>query len=310
MGSYRPFISFFHTLSAPIRGALWMLLSAACFSILSGMIRHISENIHPFEIAFFRSAFGLVILLPWLMKSGLQILRTRRIGTHLTRCAVGAMTMLLWFYGLSIVPLADATALGFTNPLFVTIGAALFLGEVIKGPRIIAVLLGFAGTLIILRPGGEVVTIGAGIILFSAFTMAIAHLLVKDLARTEPTQAVVTYMVIFMSPLTLIPALFVWTTPTLGQTGLLFILAALATLGNFSMTRAVTVADASAVMPYDFARLPFAALIGMILFSEFPDFWTWVGAAIIAGSSVFISYREAKAAKRARQAQENRAAPP
>ena len=284
--------------SAPVKGVLWMLVSAAALAGLTGVVRHMSAGLPPFEIAFFRSFFGLLILAPWLMRSGLGVLRTKRLGLYTMRCALGAATMLMWFTAISMVPLADAVALGFTSPLFVILGAALFLGEVVRGRRLGATLCGFAGALIILRPGGGVLDPGAVLVLLSAVTLAGANLSVKELSRTEPVQAIVTYMVIFMVPLTFIPALLVWQTPTPAQLAELAGLAAVATLGNYAMTRAVAVADASAVMPYDYARLPFVALIGFFVFGETSDAATWIGAGVIAVASLYLAHHESKAEQR------------
>ena len=283
---------------APVKGVLWMLVSAAALAGLTGVVRHMSAGLPPFEIAFFRSFFGLLILAPWLMRSGLGVLRTKRLGLYTMRCALGAATMLMWFTAISMVPLADAVALGFTSPLFVILGAALFLGEVVRGRRLGATLCGFAGAFIILRPGGGVLDPGAVLVLLSAVTLAGANLSVKELSRTEPVQAIVTYMVIFMVPLTFIPALLVWQTPTPAQLAELIGLAAVATLGNYAMTRAVAVADASAVMPYDYARLPFVALIGFFVFGETSDAATWIGAGVIAVASLYLAHHESKAEQR------------
>ena len=283
---------------APVKGALWMLVSAAALAGLTGVVRHMSAGLHPFEIAFFRSFFGLLILAPWLMRSGLGVLRTKRLGLYTLRCALGVATMLMWFTAISMVPLADAVALGFTSPLFVILGAALFLGEVVRGRRLGATLCGFAGALIILRPGSGVLDLGAVLVLLSAVTLAGANLSVKELSRTESVQAIVTYMVIFMVPLTFIPALLVWQTPTPAQLAELIGLAAVATLGNYAMTRAVAVADASAVMPYDYARLPFVALIGFFVFGETSDTATWIGAGVIAVASLYLAHHESKAEQR------------
>ena len=277
-----------------VRGLGYMLVSTLAFATLHAIIRHLAQGMHPFEIAFFRSFFGFLILSPWLLRSGIGILRTKRVRLYTLRCAFGAATMLMWFSALAMVPLADAVALGFTSPLFVVIGAALFLGEIVSGKRLVATLCGFAGALIILRPGSGVLDVGAILVLLSAVTLAGANLSVKELSRTEPVQAIVTYMVIFMVPLTLIPTLFVWQTPTPLQLVELAGLAGVATLGNYAMTRSVAVADASAVMPYDYARLPFAALIGFFIFGEVPDALTWVGAVVIIGSTLYIAVKEAQ----------------
>jgi len=279
---------------ATTRGALWMVLGAGLMAALAGLIRQVSTSLHPFEIAFFRSFLGLVFIVPWLARSGLPAVRTRRLRLFSVRAVVGAAAMLTWFYALSVLPLADAIALSFTSPLFVTAGAALFLGEDVRARRWTATAIGFCGAMIILRPGGGSLTWAALLVLFAAATMAAAGLMVKELSRTEPARIIVLYMVLFMSPLTLVPALFVWRWPSGMELVWLAGLAAVATAGNFAYTRAMTEADISVVTPFDFVRLPFAAAIGFFAFGEVPDRWTWIGGAVIAAASIYVAHREAK----------------
>jgi len=191
-----------------------MVLAAALMAMLAGMIRYLANSIHPFEIAFFRSFIGLVFVVPWLIRSGIPAAKTKRLRLFSIRAVVGAAAMITWFYALSIMPLADAVALSFTAPLFVTAGAALFLGEDVRARRWTATVIGFCGAMIILRPGVGSLSLAACLVLFSAATMAAAGLMVKELSRTEPAKVIVLYMVLFMSPLTLIPALFVWHWPS------------------------------------------------------------------------------------------------
>ncbi|MGB8275666.1 MAG: DMT family transporter, partial [Alphaproteobacteria bacterium] len=291
-----------HRAPAATRGAAWMVFAAALMAILATLIRNLSFTLHPFEIAFFRSFLGLVFIAPWLLRSGLPAVRTERFGLFTVRAVVGALAMLTWFQALALLPLADAVALSFTSPLFATAGAALFLGETVRARRWTATAIGFLGAMVILRPGSGTLTLAATLVLVSAATMAAAGLMVKELSRTEPPTAIVLYMVLLMSPLTLVPALFVWSWPTASQMLWLVFLAAVATMGNFAMTRALVVADISVVASFDFVRLPFAALLGFLVFGEVPDHWTWLGAAVIASSTVYIVHREAVLERRRRRA--------
>ena len=291
----------FARLPASTRGTMWMVLGAGLMATLAALIRGLSTSLHPFEIAFFRSFLGLVFIVPWLLRSGLPAVRTKRLRLFSIRAVVGALAMLTWFYALSIMPLADAVALSFTTPLFITAGAALFLGEDVRARRWTATIIGFCGAMIVLRPGAGTLSLAAPLVLISAAAMAGAGLMVKELSRTEPAKVIVLYMVLFMSPLTLIPALFVWRWPSPTELAWLAVLAAVATAGNFSYTRALTETDVSVVTPFDFVRLPFAAALGFFAFGEVPDLMTWIGGAVIATASIYVAHREAKIERRGRK---------
>lgn len=286
--------------SPAVRGALWMSLSASLMALLATMIRAMSEQIHPFEIAFFRSFIGLLFILPWLLRGGFPAIRPEHFKLFAIRAIVGAAAMLAWFQSLALMPLADAVALSFTSPLFATAGAALFLGEDVRMRRWTATVIGFTGAMLILRPSHGAISVPALLVLFAAGAMAAAGLMVKSLTRTEPPAALVLYMVLLMSPITLIPALFVWTWPTPSQLAILAVLAVVATTGNFVMTRALVLADMSLLASFDFIRLPLAALFGFMAFGEVPDSWTWIGAGVIGASSIYIAHRESVAERRRR----------
>lgn len=287
--------------SAAVEGVLWMLTAAAFFSLLNLVIRLASSELHPFVIAFYRCLFSLVFMLPWLLRAGLGGMRTGRAMLYLTRSLTGLAAMLTWFTGLSLMPLGTAVALGFTAPLFATVGAALFLGEVVRRRRWTATAIGFVGVLIVIRPSPEQVSPAALLVLLSAAFAAASALQVKSLSRTEATSAMVTYMALFLTPMSLVPALLVWEWPSWPMLGLMIVGGAIATLGQIALTRAFRVADTSAVMPIDYAKLPFSALLGWFAFGEVLDAWTWVGAAVIAASTLYIAHREAMLARRALQ---------
>ncbi|HEV7368347.1 DMT family transporter [Arenibaculum sp.] len=286
--------------SAALSGALWMIVSAVLFAVLNLLIRVGAEHLHPFQIAFFRCAFSLAFLTPWLVRTGFGGMRTGRLRLYLTRCLTGLCAMLTWFLGLSLMPLGTAVTLGFTTPLFATVGAALFLGEVVRRRRWTATAIGFLGVVIVIRPTPETLSLAALLVLFSAVLNAATALQVKSLARTEPTTAMVTYMALFLTPMSLVPALFVWQWPSWPVLGLMVVLGGIATLGQLAVTRAFHAADASALMPLDYVKLPISALLGWFAFGEVLDAWTWVGAAVIAGSTLYIAHREATLARRGR----------
>lgn len=286
----------------PIRAALWMVGASLFFAGLSGIIRQLGQEMHPFEVAFFRNLFGLVVMLPWLWRIGFGVLKTKRLNLYVSRSLLSLFSMLCWFSALPILPFEQAVALSFTAPLFATICAALVLRETVRGRRWTATILGFVGVLIIVRPdvagaapaGGyeSIFAVGALLAIMSALTSAVLTIIVKNLARTEPSDAIVTYMVLLLTPMSLVPAVFVWQWPTAEQWPWLIAMGALGSFGHMCYMRAFAMADASAVMPYDYTRLIFAAVIGYLAFAEVPDLWTWVGAAVIASSAIYIAHRE------------------
>lgn len=285
----------FHAFPAPVRGALLMTGTALCFAVMAIFIRLASHQIHAFEIAFFRNLFGLVFMLPWLARgSGLSRLHTGKFGLYVLRALFGIAAMLAFFWSLTAMPMAGAVALSFTAPLFITIGAALILGEVVRARRWTATIIGFLGMLVILRPGVAAVQPAAMAALFAAAAMAGSALTIKVLTRTEPSDAIVTWMVVLMTPLSLPAALWVWETPA-PQTWLwLLLIGGFGTLGHMMLTRAMKTADASYVMPFDFTRLPAVAFMAWVLFGEVVDAWTWAGAAVIFAATVYIVHRETR----------------
>jgi len=286
----------FARLSAPTRGIVYMIGSGASFAAMIAIVRFLSSEMHTIELAFFRNLFGLAFMVPWVLRVGLGGLRTQRFGTHLFRALVGLAAMLCFFTAIGLLPVAEVTALTFTAPLFATAGAALILKERVRLRRWTAIGVGFAGAIIILRPGAEAIQPAALIALASAGFMAIAVLSVKALSRTEDPNAIVVYMGMLITPLSLIPALFVWTAPSPEIWVWLVLMGLVATLGQVMLTRACAAADASVILPFDFSRLVFVSILGFVLFGERPDIWTWVGAALIISATVYVAHRESKLA--------------
>ena len=286
-------LAFHGNLSQPVQAIFWMLSSGFFFSCLNAEIRYLSEFLHPFETAFFRNFFGLAFMVPWLFRTGLSGLRTSRLKLYIFRTSLGLVSMLCWFTALAMLPLSQAVALSFTAPLFATVGAALFLHEKVRGRRWTATVIGFLGVLIIARPEAVGLSLGVALAIGSSVLSAAITLIVKRLSRTESSSAIVTYMVLIMTPMSLVPALFVWQMPALSVWPYLIATGMFGTAGHLCWVRAFRMADASAVLPFDYGRMLFAALIGYFAFAEIPDQWTWIGSGIIAAASFYIARREA-----------------
>ena len=282
---------------APTRGALWMMLSCLFFAVMSALVRHLAGELHPFELAFFRNAFGLLFILPWFWRSNLASLATTRIRLHGFRAVTSTCAMLSWFTALTMLPIAEVTALSFTAPLFATIGAALFLGEVVRIRRWAATLVGFAGAMIILRPGIDAIDLPVILVLIASAFIAISILCVKSASSTDSAHVIVFYAAVFMTPLSLVPALFFWTAPAPGTWAWLAAMGLTATLAHICLNRAFAIAEVSAVLPLDFFRLVFAAILGLVLFGERPEIWLWVGSAVIFCATLYIAHREAVTAR-------------
>ena len=276
------------------RGALLMIVASAFFSAMVGGIREVSASIPSIETVFFRNLFGLLALSPLFIRQGLGVLRANRYGLLFVRGCMALVFQVTWFYAVSVVPVADAVALSFTAPLFTTVLAIIVLKEVVRIRRWTATLLGFAGALLILRPGFAEIDPNLLIVILSAAGMAAAFIVIKILSRTESSTTIVAYLNLFMVPAALIPALFVWQWPTAQEFTWLVVVGVSGTCAHLAMTKAFAIAETTVIMPFDFTRLPFTALIGYIAFSEVPDIWTWVGAAVIFSSTFYITHREAQ----------------
>lgn len=209
--------------------------------------------------------------------------------------------MLCWFYGVAMVPLAQAVALSFTMPLFATVLAALVLHETARARRWTACAAGFLGVLVILRPGTGGLSPDALVILVSALTAAMSAMLIKPLTETESPATTYLYLVVMLTSMTLVPAAFVWQWPTMEAVWLMLGIGATGTADHMLLYRAFRHAEASAVAPMEYAKLPLVALLAWVLCGETVDGWTWLGSAIIVGSTVYIAQREAALARRSRR---------
>lgn len=282
-----------------VRACLWAAATSLTSAAMMLFIRWAATELHPFQISFLRCSFGALFTLPWLWQMGLAEVRKVDFRRYTGRVLLAFVSMITWFYAASYLPMAESTALNFTTPLFATVGAALVLKETVRIRRWTATILGFVGVLIIVRPGAHTFNPAAIVMIISALTASFSVLIIKALTKTESAQSIVMFTFIFLTPLTLIPALFVWQTPSLYVLALTIGMGAVGTFGNYCTARAFTLADASAVLPIDYLRMPVVALVGFVAFGEAPDSLVWLGSAIIAASSLYIAHREVQLARQA-----------
>jgi drug/metabolite transporter (DMT)-like permease len=284
---------------APVRAALLMLGSTLAFGMMAVAIRLATADVPTQEVAFFRNGFGLLALLPILLRPGHAPLRTRQLPRYFLRSVIGLGSMLCGFWALGHLPLTQAVSLSYSTPLFVTIAAVLWLDETVRMRRWAAVIIGFLGVLVIVRPGSADFTPGTLIAVLAAVLSALVAIQIKQLTRVDSADTVVFYTYVFWVPLSLIPALFVWVWPS-GITWLWLVATGVfGTLGQLLWTRALRLGEVSALTPISFMQLPLVALFGWWLFDESLDRWTVIGAGIILASNAYIAHREAMLARRA-----------
>ncbi len=294
-----------------LKGIGWMLLSGVLFVAVTGIVRHLGTDMNPIQAAFIRYAFGLVLVIPLLLRLGggtwfFSAGRARRrLGLHALRGLIHGVGVMLWFYAMARIPIAEVTALGFIAPVFTTLGAALFLGERLRARRIGAVLVAFGGAMIILRPGFQEISAGALAQLCAAPLFAVSFLIAKKLTETETSPSIVAHLSIFVTLALLPGAIVAWRTPTWEELGWLFLAAVFATLMHLAMTQAFRCAEISVVQPFTFLQLIWATLLGYYVFAERPEIWIWIGGAVIVGSATYIAHREALG-RRSRRERKNR----
>jgi drug/metabolite transporter (DMT)-like permease len=282
-----------------LAGQICILAATACFAAMNAIIRGLSHTIPPAEIAFFRSFFGLFLLLPFVWWFGVKTLHTKRFRLHATRGVVHAVSMVVFFTGLSLTPLAAASALEFAAPLMATAIAIMFLGEVIRVRRLAALVTGFVGVLIVVRPGIGEVSAGQLLILLSVAMWSACQLMIRELSKTESAFTQGFYMVAFFTPITFLAALPFWTWPDVQTLLTLAGVAVIATSGTWLYGEAFRRAEMSAILPLESTKLLWATALGWIFFLESPDPVTLLGGAVIFAAAAYITFREAQLNRRA-----------
>jgi drug/metabolite transporter (DMT)-like permease len=285
-----------------VQGALWLVSGGFIFTSTSAMIRLLSTQVESVQTAFFRAVISVILLLPMIVAGRVKPWHSKRIIGHFWRTAMGTGSMVLGFYAVSMLPLADATAIAFSQPLFSVVVAALVLGEKVRWRRWSATVIGFAGVLIMVRPGEGSLQLGALVALANAAAVSISILLVRRLSDSETPLMILTQFAIFSTILLTVPAILVWRWPDLWGWVLAFGIALSATVGQYFWVQAFKSGEMSAVAPFEYMRLPFAVFVGWLIWGEMPVIWTYVGASIVIGSALYIAHREHQLARERRRA--------
>lgn len=277
-----------------------MLFGAVFFTSLVVAIRAMSDaGYTAFEVVFYRALIGALVQLPWLFRRGVGVLTTTHLPVHGVRVMFAYAGMVCYFYALGNMPVATATAFQFTLPLFVTLLAVLALGERIGVRRVLALMIGFSGVLVMLRPGIIEISLAAFLALISTTFYSVSHILIKVATRRgEASDVTVFYGFLLTLPIAAVPMFFVGHMPNWADLPGLVAIGVFSTLAHVGLVRAFAHGDASVVTPFDFIRLPMTAAVGLVFFAEWPDLWTWVGAFIIFTAVTYIARREMLAVRR------------
>ena len=284
--AYRPTLDNF-------RGVMWMLLAVVALTAMFAILKHMANELPFWVVALMRTAVALVLFVPWFVRVGIAGVATRRIGLHFLRALTGTASFACVVYALGKLLLSDTMVLSFTAPFWSIVISALLLGEVIRRPRITATIVGFVGVVMIVKPQGEVdpaMLVAVGSALFTS----VAMVSMKALSSSEPPMRILFYFFTFGTLLLLPPAILTWQTPTPIQFAWLVGAGLLGAVGQNFLARAYDAADVGVVAPFDFVRLPLAAVLGFLVFDEIPDIWSGVGTLVIIAASLYIAHREAR----------------
>ena len=282
-------------LSPATRALLWASASGFLFCVLNALARVLTSQLEPMQAQFLRYFFGTLVLLPWVVRHGLAAFRPKRIGGQFVRGAVHTVGLILWFIALPKIPLADMTAIGFTGPIFIMIGAYLFLKEPMRWERWLATVLGFIGVLIVVAPKLSGSGGGYHLVMFaSAPVFAASFLLTKALTRTETAGVIVLWQAITVTLFSLPLALPVWQAVSAWQWLGFAVSGVLGTGGHYCLTRAYVAADISATQSLRFLDLIWSALLGFLIFADVPTSTTLAGGALICAATLWVAHRESR----------------
>lgn len=286
-------------LQSNIKASLWMLGSITSFLVMAVAGRATTSSLDVFQVMELRSIIGLFILLPLVYREGgLRAMRSQRPMQHVGRNVAHYAGQFAWLYALTLIPLAELTSIEFTTPIWTAILAFIFLGERLSRARIAAIVLGVIGVAVIVRPGVDRIDPGHIIMLAGAVTFGISVVMVKSLTRTDSVVRIIFWMLVIQSVIGLAPAIATWQNPAIELWPWIVLISFTGMSSHFCMARALSHADATAIMPLDFLRVPLSALLGWLLYSEQIDMFTAVGAALILfGNLLNLQRRQPKAAE-------------
>jgi drug/metabolite transporter (DMT)-like permease len=285
-----------------LRGPLYMIIAGFGWAAMMVFARALTSEYSTFELLFFRNLVGVLVIVPWLARGGMGVFRTQRLGLHVLRTLLAYVGMFGLFYAVGRIALGDVVALSFTQPLFIVVLAGILIGETIPQRRWLATAAGFLGVLVIVRPGFAEVGVATLAVLGSAAVYGGSNICIKVLMRTDTPAQALAWVNVMMLPLSAMPAALTWVTPEASEALLLLGVGIGGAIGVFFVSRAYQAADASAVVPYDFLRLPVTAAAAFVAFGETVDEWTWAGAAIIFAAIYSLARFEAAATRRTRDA--------
>jgi len=269
-------------------------ISATMFgALMASSVKYLSNDLHPIIICFYRCLIGLILISPFIIKNNFRALKSKNIKLQFSRVIINIFSMIFWFSAIGIMQFEKAAALGFTTPLFTTILAIIILKEKIRFHRTAALLIGFLGIIIIVRPGYVPLELGAVFILASALSFSFVLIIIKKLSAIDSSQTIIFYHLLLSTPVFFILSLFYWETVNLNQLLIFTLMGASGLLSHWCLAQAFKLSDTTFVMPLQFTKLIWASLIGFFIFTERPDMWTWFGGVIIFISVVYIAYREA-----------------
>lgn len=269
-----------------------MVLTGLLFVAVTGTVRYIGSDIPAPQAAFLRYAIGLGMIFPFMLPALRRGVSRKSLGVFTLRGIVHAFAVALWFYAMANIPIAEVTAIGYMSPIYITIGAAVFLGEKLALRRILAVLAGFVGAMIILRPGLQEISLGQLAQVAAAPLFAVSYLIAKSLSMKESPGLIVGMLSVFVT-IGLAPMAYaVWVPPSAHDVMWLGLVALFATLGHVTMTKALNAAPLAVTQPVTFLQLVWATALGAIAFGEAMDIWVLVGGGVIIAAVSFISYRE------------------
>lgn len=288
----------FTALAPNVQGALWLLASAVVFTGMQTLAKHLGQRLDPFQISLARAFFGLLVIVPFLIRAGWADggIKTKVLPLQILRGVVGTLAMLCGFYAVTHLPLADAQALNFARGLFLVPLAILLLKEIVGVRRIVAMAIGFVGVVVMLRPDGAIDP-AALIAILGAVLVALATVLVKIVSRYDSPVTLMFYTGFVGTLVAAVPAAINWIEPTWQEYILLAVMGALGATAHNCFIRGYAVGDTTAIAPFEYSSLIFAAIAGFFFFADIPDIYTGVGALIIVGASLYIVRREAQAAK-------------
>ena len=272
----------------------FMLISGAGFSVMHASVRELGTEIHPFEIAFFRNFFGFLALVPLLFQVGIAPLKAKNPGLLTVRAVINLVAMLMFFTALTLAPLADVAALAFTAPIFATLLAIPILGEKVGWRRALAIGAGFMGAMVVVKPGFGTLEVGHALVIGSAFIWACVMMLIKHISKTDSSLTITLYMGLLMTPISLPFAIPYWVWPSGEQWIWLAVIGVTGGMAQWTLAEALKRGETAAIMPLDFMKLVWAAMIGFVLFNEIPGVFTALGGLVIFAAATFIAIREAQ----------------